>query len=388
MAYRKPTDSQQNATLGQPSASPEAFAESVFKIRHMLPRFPRLVLLLSVVVSNVWHIQRSAHSLTFNVKASTSTTSPSNEGELIAFLDSVGQLNPKPLIEKCAYYSDSFFTNQRTYNKIISQDDYTALQKACRQKSITLPFAKQLFGADEFSAEEKSPSLFIRKISLNHLRGDLEEYVVVSHTMQHGFSFFRGKRLLAGHTIWDRGGPDFHYYKGPEGKTYVYYIQNYSSGTGVWWNNFNFYRIDRDGLRPVLNELEGVRLMNFGPRVYRLDATVLKTNPLSIKMIYSQWLGGQGLGSTLPSDIPIVDDSTIIHYEWDSKKKKYVGQYSRGKISQPQILSYYLEDNDLLFINAHYKELKNSLSNPALKPSTLRFLKSVRDAMRNPHRGG
>ena len=44
----------------------------------------------------------------------------------------------------------------------------------------------------------------------------------------------------------------------------------------------------------------------------------------------------------------------FVQYAWNEQIKTLQGQYQNSKINKPQILSYYLQDNELLFVNANY----------------------------------
>jgi len=76
---------------------------------------------------------------------------------------------------------------------------------------------------------------------------------------------------------------------------------------------------------------------------------------------------------------PIINDSTFVQYNWNEQTKTLQGQYKDSKISKPQILSYYLEDNELLFVNAYYKSLKLALVDKTKRKSVLNYLKEIKN---------
>jgi hypothetical protein len=80
------------------------------------------------------------------------------------------------------------------------------------------------------------------------------------------------------------------------------------------------------------------------------------------------------------SDHPdFINDSTIIQYKWDERSKTTQGQYAASKISKSQILSYYLFDNEHLFINSHYQLLKRMLHDSAQRKWELSYLNAVKN---------
>ena len=57
--------------------------------------------------------------------------------------------------------------------------------------------------------------------------------------------------------------------------------------------------------------------------------------------------------------IGIIKDSEKVIYNWNDSSKQFVPDFSNSKLSKYKILSYYLDDTELLltelmFINTHY----------------------------------
>jgi hypothetical protein len=180
---------------------------------------------------------------------------------------------------------------------------------------------------------------------------------------------------------------DLKYFKDIDGKTVVYYRGEFTEGSGIWWYNFFFYKYDGDKIIPVLNELQNANLLQpspWGARELWLESTVQKTNPLTIKMVYHQKLPDTLLSDTdnatrAGSGPMIVNDSTIVKYVWNEKTKTLDGQFAGSKITRAQILSYYLIDNERLFINANYKKLKALLLDKTTRKATLNYINLVKN---------
>ena len=184
---------------------------------------------------------------------------------------------------------------------------------------------------------------------------------------------------MAQHTVEHHYGLELKHYKDNDGKTVVYYKQNFGTGSGIWQFNFYFYKYDGDQLMPILNELENGNLQSgWGARIFWLETFVTKTNPLTLKMVYYQELyDTNGLGHR------IIDDSTFIQYSWDEKAKALVGNDEKAIINKQQILTYYLADNELLFINAYYKTLKSCLKDKTKRSFVLSYLNKLKNHVGN-----
>ena len=79
----------------------------------------------------------------------------------------------------------------------------------------------------------------------------------------------------------------------------------------------------------------------------------------------------------------IVDDSTIIVYNWDEKSKTFKENYDKSKINKAQITSYYVGDDDILFINAYYKTLKACLLDKKKQSATFNYLNELKNYYEN-----
>jgi hypothetical protein len=300
--------------------------------------------------------------------------------QLEFFLDSIGKLNSRDLLEKASYYSDSIFVNQPSIDFSLNNEDFEALKNACKSGKIDLKFVKIILKDVIIdSSYLKLDTIPLTFISFDKNKYDFNEFTICAGYSDIGWHcelyFFKGNRIISKHNIYHRYGLDLNHYLDFDGKTVFYYKENYQSGSGIWWFNFYFYKYDSYKIIPILNELENANLQfPWHIRVLGLKSTVIKTNPLTIKMVYYQ-------------DIPdstnnihrIINDSTIINYKWNNTCKTLIGDYSKSKISKAQITSFYLADNELLFINSYNNLLKEKLHDSmSLRQATLKYLGEVK----------
>lgn len=101
--------------------------------------------------------------------------------------------------------------------------------------------------------------------------------------------------------------------------------------------------------------------------------------PLTIKMVYNQQFYTINEDKGFNYGPKFINDSTTVVYKWDNITKTLQGQYAASKINGPQILTYYVNDNHLLFINAYYGTLKKLLLSKQRKKWVLNFLNQVKN---------
>jgi len=312
--------------------------------------------------------------------------------QLLSFLDSVADLSTALLASSVSFKADSVFSNQVQMNKVISAPHFAKLKHAItaadeRDRAIDLETATAIFGDiqvdSSFLTDRRIP---VTCYSFDARKDDWDEYAIClgsTEAGEYGWScvlyFFKGNRMIARHTIFHRYGLDLEHYKDSDGRTVIYYKENFGSGTGIWQFNFYFYKYYADRLIPILNELENGNLQSpWGARIYWLEATVIKTAPLTLKMVYYQELyDTSGLGHR------IMDDSTIVQYAWDERSKTLVGNYEKAKINKPQTLTYFLADNELLFINTYHKTLRACLEDKTKRHLVLNYLNDVKNHYEN-----
>ncbi len=319
-----------------------------------------------------------------------------SEKQLVGFLDSIGQLPTQPLADIDAFQADSAFRSPIQMDTALSLKDLNILKRAALKGVINVNTAKRIFKNKhiDIGCTEKSifltyktgltPVLFY---SFDKNKHDFDEYALCigdpDHCDDAFLYFFKKNKIISRHNLNTRFGSDLKFYKDTDGKTVVYYGNWFSEGSGIWWFNYYFYKYYNGKLIPVLNELGNGNMQEFwGLRILWLESTIIKTNPLTMKMVYYQQFDKlhDDTDKTYYEYGPrILDDSTIVKYTWDEKSKTLQGQYQNSKINKAQILSYYLEKNDLLYINAYYKLLKASLFDNKKRQWTLDYLNKVKN---------
>lgn len=309
--------------------------------------------------------------------------------QLENYLDSIGSLSTHLLADEVSFIADSTFKNQLQMDKVISESDFSTLKEVIKHeeeidREIDIETAKNIFGViqiDSFYLE--TGKIPITLLSFDQNKNDLNEYAICLGNPNAEWScklyFFKGNRIIAQHIIEHHYGLELKHYKDSDGKTVVYYEENFGTGSGIWQFNFYFYKYYNNKLIPILNELESGNLQSpWGARIYWLEAFVTKTTPLTLKMVYYQELyDTTGIGHR------IIDDSTFVQYAWNEKSKTLVGNYEKTKINKPQTLTYFLADNELLFINTYYKTLKACLKDKRKRQITLNYLNVVKNHYEN-----
>jgi hypothetical protein len=313
--------------------------------------------------------------------------------QLELFLDSIGHLPTQPLASKVAFGADSVFKNlTKPVNRQISPTDFEILKNAAHSGMIEAHTAKKIFG--EFVVDSsctakglldsvRKGSVYFQYYPFDTNKNKFDEFAVrvgdQSHCNGSELYFFKGTRIIAKQDGYSRLD-DISYFKGADGESFIYRIYEFSDGSGIWWNNYFFYKYDGDKLIPVLNELENGNMQSFwGARVLWLESTIQKTNPLTIKMVYYGQFYNLIPDSSYVYGPRLIDDSTVVKYAWDKHTKTLQGQYNHSKITQAQVLTYYLVDNELLFINTYYKTIKASLLNKKKRKWTLGYLNLVKN---------
>jgi len=306
-----------------------------------------------------------------------------SDKQLEYFLDSIGQVPALALLEKASFYSDSIFKNQQSMHDSLSVVDFNKLKNAVKSKNIDLSFAKRIFcnlAIDSFYLKkDQIPFIFF---SFDKHKYEFNEFAVcVGNTDINWYCdlyFFKTNKIISRHRIEHHYELDLKHYKDSDGKTIVFYKENYESGSGIWWYNLYFYKYADNKIIPILNELENSNLQYpWHIRVLRLESKILKTNPLTIKMVYSQ-----ELPDTANNLHSIINDSTVIQYKWNELGKTLVGDYS--KLSKAQMITWYLQDNELLFINSFHSRLRNMLNDSlVIRNATLDYLNKVKNAIHN-----
>jgi hypothetical protein len=316
------------------------------------------------------------------------------EVQLLAFLDSVGSLPTQPLTDDVAYGADSVYENfTKPLNRQLPAADFIALKKAALAGMIRASQIRKIFGevlvdttctAKGILDSVKKGFVYLQYYPFDKDKNKFDEFAVeISDSWQcHGAEmyFFKGSKIIARQHV-DGSKDEAYYYKNTGEQAVVYRTIEFSRGSGIWWFNKFFYKYDGDKLIPVLNILENGNMQAFwGPRVLWLESKIQSTNPLKLKMVYY----GQFYTRTDDKEMfkfgpEFLKDSTEVTFKWDENSKSLQGQYAGSKITEAQVLTYYVTDNELLFINAYYNTLKKQLLNKEGKKWLLIYLNQVKN---------
>ncbi len=302
------------------------------------------------------------------------------------FLDSINSLKLQSLKDSIIFYEDSIFNSRSSLNHRLSETDFFNLKNACRNGIIDLKSIKRMFpGFNDttFLVGTKNDSVLIELISFDKEKNGFDEYAV-SIGLINGVSwsntlyFFKKNILISRHDISHRYGLEINHFWDQDGNTVIYYKENFGSGSGIWQFNYYFYKYSQNKLIPVLNILQNGNYNWPGPRGYWLEASVITENPLKIKFEYNFYFRDSLITN-------VMNDSSIVNFSYNNAKKKYLANFRNTKISQDKILAYYLGDNELIFINSYYKEIKNWIEgNDKIKRKiTLDYLNEVMNYEQN-----
>lgn len=302
------------------------------------------------------------------------------EKNLTNFLDSIGNLSKEELVKTTNNFIDSVNLNHEVLSKEIGPSDFVELKRNCQDGEISLEFADRLFPNLELdSSLLELENLPVRYESFGKDRNGLELFMVSpGYTSLHWdcvIYFFEGRRIIAKHKVFHRNGLVINSFDQGNHK-YVYYKQNFGIGTGIWWYN-NFYYKYRDGkLEFVLSEIENSNLsFPWGLRQFWIESEIVTFDPLSIKIKYDQSIKAES------EELMIIEDSTLVEFEYDFDNQMFVRKNGNSKLSRQMVYSYYLMNNELLFINAHYDLLKSLLKVKSKREMVLEYLNLVKKSM-------
>jgi hypothetical protein len=318
--------------------------------------------------------------------------------QLKLFLDSVGRLAQQRLADKVAFGIDSTFKNfTKPMNRLVPTADFEQLKKAIKAKMITPRLARNIFGELSGDSTCNANGLLdsVKKgyVHLSYFPFDkFRQFAVrvsdAEHCKGSDLYFFSGNMIIAkqdGHSKYF--DDDIKYYPAGDGNTIVYRMIEFDNGSGIWWNQYFFYKYEGDRLIPVLNIPENINLLQpspWGLRELWFESTVKRTIPLTIKMVYHQTLPDV----TEPGDFDsvsynnrpmIVNDSTMVKYSWNKQAKKLQPDFTGTKINEAQILTYYLNDNELLAINAYYGKYQKMMISKKKRAYLLNYLNTVKN---------
>ena len=298
-----------------------------------------------------------------------------SEKQLESFLDSIGRLPIEPMVVEARHYSDSIFYNRQNMAVKFSTTDLQTLLEEAKKGMINEKLARE-FHTDYDSSEVYEGKLYASFHPFDENENQPDQFAICFEVpdmnSEGDVYFFRKNQCIAKHYIYHRYGLELDHYQDEEGKTVIYYKENFVSGTGIWWWDYYFYRYEGNKLLPLLSELQNGNLRTIPAYPAKwLESTIVNTKPLTLKMVY--YLSGE-------NGEYIINDSTNIQYLRDTKTKMLKGDYKHSKLSQNQILAYNLgTGNEIFFIRAHYEKLKQLMKDKTKRKLVLYFLNDEKE---------
>lgn len=313
-----------------------------------------------------------------------------SEKELISLLDSIGKLNPESWVKELTFIIDSTLNNQSNLDIKLNSLDFKKLKATAKNSKLGLDFAKKIFPKLELDSslmenvtDNKLPIGFY---SFDKNKDDFKEFAISTGYdnglfWENNVYFFKADKIIAKHQIFHRYGLTLKHFKNENNQTVIYYKVNYGSGAGIWWHQFNFYRYNNDSLLPILTEIKNINLQYpWSIRAYWIEATIINTKPLKLKFIFNnQFI------DTLGNQIEFINDSTEITYNFDRKKEAYIPNFTNSNLNRLKLLTYFLADNELLFVNTYYDLLKKEIngSNQLKRKAILTYLNELKNKINN-----
>jgi hypothetical protein len=258
-----------------------------------------------------------------------------------------------------------------------------------------LDLAKRIFpqleidsslAADAASMENKLPIDFY---TFDKNANDFNEFAISigydGSSWDNDVYFFKSDKVIAKHEIFHHYGFELKHFKNEINETVIYYRVNYGSGTGIWWDQFNFYRYDTDKLLPTLTEIRDINLQYpWSIRAYRIESSILSTKPLKLKFVFDNQITDAS-----ENQIDFINDSTVIKYKFNTIKKIYEPEFTDTKLNKLKLLTYFHADNELLFVNANYDLFKKELSgnDQARRQAVMSYLLKLKNSLNRRKHG-
>ncbi|MCF6348985.1 MAG: hypothetical protein L3J20_11905 [Flavobacteriaceae bacterium] len=296
----------------------------------------------------------------------TSKTSLYSEKKLISLLDSIGKLNPESWTKKLSFIVNSTLNNPSNLTIKLNSSDFQELRATAKKGELDLSFAKKIFPKLELDSslienltDNKLPIGFY---SFDKNENDFEEFAISigygGLSWENDVYFFKADKIIAKHQVFHRYGLELNHFKNEHNQTVIYYKVNYGSGSGTWWNQLNFYRYNNDSFLPTLTEIKNINLQfPWSIRPYWIESTIINTKPLKLKFVFNNQFT-----DTLGNQIEFINDSIEITYDFDKQKEVYIPNFTNSNLSLLKLQTYFIANNELLFVNTYYDLLKKEIN--------------------------
>ena len=195
---------------------------------------------------------------------------------------------------------------------------------------------------------------------------------------EHDVYFFKNNKVIAFQQINNKYGVEINHYKDQEGKTVIYYLENFASGTGIWQYNYFFYRYNESKLEPILNVLQNSNMNEFSHKILWFETTVEATNPLILKFVYSV-----DIHDVKGNKTSLIADSSTVVYKWNSEKQKLIGAFP-SNFNEDKVLAFGLMNSDAFLIRIFKDQIQKLLEkDESSKDAVFYYLNVIKNQEKN-----
>lgn len=307
-----------------------------------------------------------------------------SEKQLELFLDSIGALSNAALLPDVVKHSDSVFLSRQSLNKEIDSFLFSELMNGIKLKKMKLATVKKIVDYPIDSASISNDSVTIGFISFDRQVHHYNEFAISIGSpgalWENDYYFFKQRKLIARHHNFYCKRFAFEHFTDTDGKTVIYYLENFGSGSGLWQYNYFFYKYEGDRLIPALNLLCNGNLRCFQPeyRNYWFKSLVKNTRPLTLKVKYDYSFNDTCL------ECPLMEaDSTELVFKWDPSVKNFrLEKNDKLSLNRTRIF-FYPQNSEIFFINTEYEKLKGLVNgkDSIKRKRVFHYLNSVKNAM-------
>ena len=300
-------------------------------------------------------------------------------------IEKVLELDRTLLITHDRTVVDSFFLSHTVYNIEMTDNDYEQLKNGCRARNLPMDFLHKILPDyipdPEIYIDVERSVYPVDYYVFSENQNSFDYYVVIPEkggASSFSAYFFKGKTLIERHDIYQDEFLKIEYFKTDFGACVIYYPQLFISITGSFWENYFFYRYTDDNrLIPVLNELHTSHFtMPWNAKTFLYDTEITNVNPLKIAMRYELSVTNM---ETREQELWMTE-STETSYKWNDSLQQYIPDFQNKLFDRDRIASFYLFQNELLFIHCFADELKQMLlgKDPEKSRLTSSYLNKVR----------
>lgn len=279
----------------------------------------------------------------------------------IAYVDSVGRLDPQPWISNAMHIRDSLLRDFEDIDAQLSPDDWKALMAARKTGRLAREAALRIFQVTELAAVEDLTfpldSAKVTWVSATQKgRGEGIEMVVLNASeiaWEEKIYYFHRGCLLGSQLVFHKYG--LHASNAVTSSGLPIASHNYclGSGTGAWEFATLCYTAAEGHLIPMGWTHEEVNLAN--PCTYNrhLEGKTLSMDPLTIRYTWEIDLGFRNRGKR-----PTFSGKTDVTYRWDTAKRVLIPQFRSANLDAEKLLAFNLSAPKEFVVHAWQRELR------------------------------